>query len=140
MSGATEHAFVLSIERIDVPRASEVFGASIRVGKRTNGSSTVVSRYAGRTTLEFVDGNGKRRAEHRRIVDNLHVELQLAATLQGYRRTKHATRMLEHKVYLLRCYFFGGDNKVAFVFAVFVVDHNNKFSFTEIGNSLFYTI
>ena len=64
-------------------------------------------------------------------------EVQLGATLHGDRHAKYATSFLEHEVHILRRYFLGGYDEVAFVFTVFIVYHNEELAFTEVGNRFF---
>ena len=64
VSGASQHSFVLGVEGIDMAGASECFRHRCGVCKGAYGSSAVSRAYACGTSLEFVDGDGKRCAEH----------------------------------------------------------------------------
>ena len=46
--------------------------------------------------------------------------------------------MLEHEVDLLRGYLLGGDNQIAFVLAVLVINDDDELTFLKVGNGLFY--
>ena len=45
--------------------------------------------------------------------------------------------MLEHEVHFLGSNFFSGNNKVAFILAVFVIYDNHKLAVFEVGNGVF---
>src|ERR1700756_1615137 len=51
------------------------------------------------------------------------------------RRTYKASAMSGHKVYNFGSNIAGRGNKIAFVFAVFIINHNNQFAGFYIGNS-----
>ena len=53
---------------------------------------------------------------------------------------EHATSFTQHEIDLLLSNLFGGDNKVAFILAVFVVDHNYKFAASQLFHGLVYGI
>ena len=65
------------------------------------------------------------------------LEFQLATTLDGYRRTKHAASVAQHIVHLFGGNEFRRHNEVALVFAVFVVNNDDELSFFEVLNGFF---
>ena len=66
------------------------------------------------------------------------LSVELLAAGDGERCAEHPACVFEHEVDLLGGYLFSGNNQVAFVFAVFVIDHNNHFPFAEIDEGAFY--
>ena len=48
--------------------------------------------------------------------------------------------MLEHEVHLLGSDLLGGDDEIAFVLTVFVVDDDDEFSFAEVLHGVFYAV
>ena len=62
------------------------------------------------------------------------------AALFGDRRAEHAAAVLEHEIDMLGCDFLGGNDKVALVLSVFVVDDDDEFSGLEVFNGLFYCV
>ena len=64
-------------------------------------------------------------------------QVKLFATRHRDRRAEDATGVLQHEVYLLGRYFFGSDDEVALILAVFVIDYDDKLAFREIPDSFF---
>ena len=67
-------------------------------------------------------------------------QFQLLAAGDGDGGAEYTTGIFQHEVYLLRGDGLGGDNQVALILAVFIVDHDDKFAFAEVGNCLFYRV
>ena len=68
---------------------------------------------------------------------HLHAQSQLLATLLRDGGTEHAATVLKHEVDFLRGDLFGGNDEVAFVLAVFVVDNNEELAFAEVFDRFF---
>ena len=136
VSGAGQHSPILRVERIDVSGASEVLGLAGGVGKGADCGGAVVAAYARGAAFEQVDGYGKGRAEHTGIGLHLMLQFELAATLVGDGSAKHAAPAAQHEVHGLGGGEFGGHNKVALVFAVFIVNHDDEFA----GFEIFYCL
>ena len=136
VAGALQHAAVLGIEGIDVAGASEGLGLRRRVGQRADRRGAVLDRHSGRAALEFVDGHREGGAEHRGVVVYLPRKVKLGATLERDRGAQHAARVLEHEVDVFGRDFLGGDDEVALVLAVLVVDHYHEFAVAEVLEGL----
>ena len=67
-------------------------------------------------------------------------KFKFAATRDRDRSTKYTAGILEHEINLLGCDFFSGDNQVAFVLAVFVVDNDHHLSLAEVVDGLLYVV
>ena len=67
-------------------------------------------------------------------------QLQFLATFDGDRRTEHTAGIFQHEVHLLGSDLLSGDNQVALVLAVLIVDHNHKLAFPEVLDSFFYVV
>ena len=65
-------------------------------------------------------------------------QVELFAAREGDGRAEHATRVLEHEVHFLGRNLLGGNNEVALVFAVLVVNDNDEFALAEVFDGLFY--
>ena len=137
VSASSEHAVVLCIKRIYVARASECPWRSLRIGKSLDCLGPVVSRHTGRAAFELIHCNSERSAQHRCVFYNLTRKVKLIASAYRYRRTEHATSMLQHEINLLCCNFFSGNNKIALIFAVFIVYDNYKLASLEVLKSFF---
>ena len=140
MAGSLEHSLVLGVEGIDVAGAAKRLGTGCGVGEGADGGCAVGDAHARGASLELVDGDGERGAEHRRVVLYLLGEVELAAAADRHRYAEHAAGVLEHEVDLLGGNHFGGDDEVALVLAVLVIDDNHEFALAEILQCLLYTV
>ena len=64
-------------------------------------------------------------------------QVEFVASTEGDRCAKYASCIFEHEVYLFCVYLFCSDDEVAFVFAIFVIYNNDKFTFLEILDCIF---
>ena len=141
VAGAHQHAAVAGAQGVDVAGTAQLRGFGGGVGQGADGAGAVVHAHArGAAVLEVVDGDGERRAQERRVVVHLHVQLQLVAALLGDGGAEHPAAVLEHEVDVL-----GGDllrrhDEVALVLAVLVVDDDDEFALAEILDGLFYSV
>ena len=140
VSGALEHALVLCVQGVYVARTAEGLGDACGVGKGTQGGAAVLSGDSSGAALQLVHRDGERRAEHGGVFLHLACEVQFLATLYGHGRAKDATGILEHEIHLLGCYFLGGDDDVALVLAVFVINNNHHLAGGKVGNGVFYSV
>ena len=138
VSSACEYTTILRIEGIDVSRTSKPFGTCFGVSQSTHGGCAVVGGNACGAAFEEVDGHGERRAEHGSVALYLVFEVKLSATLLSDGCTQHATSLLEHVVDLFGRDELRSGDEVTFVFAVFIIDNDEKFPGFEVFQSLFY--
>ena len=138
VSSACQHTAVLGVERIDVSRAAKPFGTSFGISQSTHSGCAVVGGNACGAAFEEVDRHGERRAEHGSVALHLVFEVKLSATLFSDWGAKHATSLLEHVVDLFGRDEFRSSDEVALIFAIFIIDNDEKFSSLEIFQSLFY--
>ena len=132
VAATAQHTVVLSVERVDVAWATEGLRCGLGVGQGQDSGRAVCCRHTRGATLEFVDGDRKRRAEHRRVVLHLVWQVQFLATAQRHGCTEHAARVLEHEVHLLGCDLLGGNDEVSLVLAVLVIDDNHELTLLEV--------
>ena len=126
---------------MDMTRAAEVFRTVSGLRQRLDGGGTVVHGNACGTAMsQQVHRHREGRAQQGGVVVDLHLQVQLTATVSTHRCTQHSTTVLHHEIHLLRCYLLCGNNKISFIFAIFVIYHNQEFAFSEIRNRLFYRI
>ena len=57
---------------------------------------------------------------------------QLLATAHGERRAEQSACVLQHEVHHVGGYFLSSTDQVAFIFAVFIVNYDDKLSIPEI--------
>ena len=139
MSTSTEHAVVLSIQRIDMSRTAKSLWNRLWISQSLNGFCTIMSRYSCRTTIEFIDCYRERRAKHRCIISHLVWQIQFFCTRQCNRSTQHTAGMLEHEVHSFSGNFFCCNNQIAFIFTVLIVHNDNKLSLLKILEGVFNT-
>ena len=141
MAGTHQHTAVAGTQRVDMTRAAEVLRTVPRLRQRLDGGGTVVHGNACGTAMsQQVHRHREGRAQQRGVVVDLHLQVQLTAAFGTHRCTQHSTTVLHHEIHLLRCNLLSCNNKIAFIFAIFVIHHNQEFAFSEILNRLFYRI
>ena len=126
-----QYAVFLGFQREHVPGAAEILRLGIFIDTGSCGQSAFFCGDAG-SSVHVVDRNGERCfvvvgvfADHLR-------ELQLHAVLCAHRHADQTLGFFGHKVHVFgRCKFCGADH-VSFVFAIFVVGHEDDFSLTQI--------
>ena len=137
VAGASQHTAVLGVERVDVSRSAEVFGKHVGIGECTDGGGAVVTTHAGCAAFEQVYRHGEGSAQHAGVVLHLVVQSELVAAFNGDGSAEHAASVFQHEVHLLGGDEFSCHDEVAFVFAVFVIDHDDKLSFFEVLKCFF---
>ena len=106
----------------------------------SDGLGTVVGGDTSGAAFELIDGNCKGGAEHGGVVLYLVGQIELLAALYRDRGAEHAAGVLQHEVHLLGCNLLCGDNQVALVLAVFVIDDDHELALSEILYSFFYCV
>ena len=122
-----------------MPRAAEILRLRGRIGAFTHGIGAFIGGNTG-SGVNMVDRNRKSRFVIIGIVGNHSAELQFIHNLRVGRHANQAAGVFCHKVYVvagaeLRCH-----NKVAFIFAVFVVRNQNHFAVFYGFNGFFNSI
>ena len=140
VTGTLEHALIDGAQRVDVSRTAEILRFALGVGQCADGHGAVVHRYAGGAAFQQVHRHSKRGTQHRGVVVNLHVQFQFMAALGGNGCTQHATALAQHEVDFLFGDFFGGDDKIALVLTVLVINDNNKLAAAQLLHGLVYGI
>jgi hypothetical protein len=102
------------------------------IGQRTDRGGAVVDRDAGGATR-----HGEGSPQQRSVVLLHHVQFQLLAARLRKRCAEHAAAVGEHEIDDFGGDFLGGDDEIALVFAVFVVDDDHDPALAEILDSLF---
>ena len=126
VSGAAQHAFLTGLERENMARPAQVGGLGIGVDEAQNRLGAVGSRDARRHAIgEQIDAHRKWRGMDGGIAAHHQVEAQLVAALGGKGGAHQAAPVGGHKVDDFGRGAAGGANKIAFVFAVFVVHNDN---------------
>ena len=136
-----QHALVAGAQGIDMSRTAQIGGFRFGIGQRADRCGAVVDRDArGAVVAQQVDRHGERRAQQRGVVLLHHIEAQLGAAFLRQRGAQYAAALLEHEIHDLGSDLLRGDDEVALVFAVLVVDDDNGFADAEVFDNLLYTI
>ena len=140
MTRTAEHPFVTRPERENMPRTAQIGRLGGRIDQRPHRSRTVGRSHAGRTTVsEQIDRHRERRTEQRRIVGNLHLQIQFPTAVFGQRSAQHAAAVVKHEIDDLRGDLFAGDDKIAFVLPILVIDHDDDFARADIFDRFVHT-
>ena len=138
MSRPAQHPLLAGTQRIDMARTPQIRRTGGGIGQRTDRGGAVVDRDAGGATLpQQVDRHGEGSPQQRSVVLLHHVQFQLLAARLRKRCAEHAAAVGEHEIDDLGGDFLGGDDEIALVFAVFVVDDDHDPALAEILDSLF---
>lgn len=140
VAGTLQNATILGVERIDMTRTAERLRSGIRIRQGADGGRTVLDGHTGRATLQFVDRHGERSAEHRGVVIDLRSKVEFLATFHCDGGTQYTTGVLQHEIDIVGGNLFSGDNKVAFVLAILVVDYDYELAVAEVFESVFNLI
>ena len=102
------------------------------VGEGLDGLRAVVGRDSCGATVQFIDGHGEGGSQYGGVVLNLMGQVQFLTAFYGDGCAEHATGIFQHEVHLFGRDLLGGDDQVAFVLAVLVVDDNHEFAGLEV--------
>ena len=131
MARAHQHAAVLGDQREDMAGPDEVGGAHIAVGKSAHRVGALLGRDAGGQAVADVDRDGEGGAERRIVLRHHRIEPQARGFVAGQRRADDAAAMADDERHLLRRAMRGGDDQVALVLAVVVIDHDHDLAAGE---------
>ncbi len=124
VAGAHQCAAVARHQREDVARRGDVVARAFRVDRDGDGVGAVVRRDAGGDALARLDRHGERGLVPRAVLRRHQRQGELFAALAGQRQADQAARVAGHEVDRVRRGELRGDDKVAFVLAVLVIDQD----------------
>src|SRR6202034_3697382 len=122
---AHQHSPLARAKREDVSGTRQVGRPGRRIDRDLNGAGAIVGGDAGRHAGARVDRLTEGSAELRSIFRGHGTDVEMFEALFGHGQAYQAASELGHKVDGLGRDLLGGQGEVAFVFAVFVVDHND---------------
>ena len=141
MSRTAQHALVAGTQGVDMSWTAQIGGFRLGIGQRTDRGGAVVDRDArGAVVAQQVDRHGERRAQQRGVVLLHHVETQFGTAFLRQRGAQYAAALLEHEIHDFGGDLLRGDDEIALVFAVLVVDDDHRFAVAEVFDNLLYTI
>ena len=107
------------------------------VDRHMNRGGTVRRRNPGRDVFAGVDRDREGCAKHRSIFDCLLGQVQFFDALGSQCQTDQSAGMPGHEIDGLRGHLFCGNDEVAFVFPVFVVDQDDEFPLLNVADGVF---
>ncbi len=125
MSGARQYAARVRDQRKHVTRLDDVPRSCARRTRDANGVRAIGGRDARGHTFGRLDRNGEVGPVHRAVHRRHGRELQLARALFGDRHADEAASETRHEIDDLGRDGVGGDDEVAFVLAIFLVDQDD---------------
>ena len=105
-----------------------------------DGGDPVLSGNTGGYTFLRLDGHGEGCAVFAGVVADHHRQLKAADVLIGQAEADNAAAFADEQGHLFGGQVFGGENEIAFVFPVFIIDQKNAMPATEGGQGCFYAV
>ncbi len=136
MAGAHEDAAVLCLKRKDVAGLDEVARPRVATHSRLDGARPVGGRDAGRHADRRFDRDGEGSAVRGAVLCRHRRQLQTLAALAGKREANEAATEARHEVDRFRRDVVGGDDEIAFVLAIFLVDEDHHAAGGQVGDEL----
>ncbi|MNZ88693.1 hypothetical protein D3C78_1075910 [compost metagenome] len=137
MAGAGQHAAFAGAQREDMARLHDVGGAGVGGDGGGDGACTISSRDTGGDTDGGLDGHGEGGAEHAAVARHHLLQAQAFAVLVGQGQADQATGFAGHEADRLGRAAVGGQQQVAFVFPVLIVDQQDHFAEAVIFDDFF---
>ena len=131
-----EHAAGLGAQREDVTRLHEIAVRRVGVDRDLDRPAAVGGGDPGRDTLARLDRHGEGGAERRLVVVGHRAQAEVIGALLGEAEAHEAARVRRHEVDRLGRRELRGDDQVALVLAVGVVDDDHEAPFADVLDRL----
>ncbi|MNZ56689.1 hypothetical protein D3C78_746410 [compost metagenome] len=128
VAGPLEHAAGLGAQREDVPGTGEVVRLGGRIGQGVEGQRAVGGGNAGAGTVTVIDADGEGGLVRLGVGLDHQRQLERIEALAGQRDADQAAAVADQEGHLRGRDGVGGDDQIAFVLAVGVVDHDDEFA------------
>ncbi len=140
LPGAPQHTALLRLQGENMTGLRQVAGLRLRIDCHMNGRGPIRGRNAGRNVFSRIDGHGEGRAERGGILRRLLRQLELLHPLRGQGETDQSTGMFGHEIDGLRRHMFGGNDKIAFVLTILIIDEDDAFPLFDVFDCVFDTM
>ena len=137
VAGAAQHAALDRAQREDVARAAEGRRLCLRVEQLLDRVAALEGRDA-RLRVVGVDGDGEGRLVVVRVVGDHLADVERVEALAVDWRADEALGVRRHEVDVLRRDRLGGDDQVALILAVLIVDDDDHLSVLDVFDGLFH--
>jgi hypothetical protein len=137
MAGADQHAAVACDQREDMAGGDDVRLLLGRIDRHRDRPRAIRRRDARRHAFERLDRHSERGLVPRAVVAAHQLESELFGPRLGQRETDQAATELRHEVDLLGRRHLRGDDQVALVLAVLVIDQDEHPAVARLVDDLF---
>jgi hypothetical protein len=132
MPSTNENAAVLGANGNNVTGAGEVFGLGMIVDKDSNGCRAVVCTDASSGAMKRINGLAHGGAMAGGVDASHHFDFQIGEAFARRSNKGHPPAKLDHEIDRFRRAALAGDEKITFVFAVFIIDQHDEFAGTHV--------
>ena len=136
MAGAHQHATIHRLQREDMARLHQIAGLGIGCHGGLHGAGTVSGGDAGGDAFGGLDGDGEGSGVDGAVVGRHRRQAQVLAALARQRQADQAAAIACHEVDGFGRDMVGGQDQVAFVFAVFVIDQDHHLARAHVGHDI----
>jgi hypothetical protein len=102
-----------------------------------NRCGSIRCRDSRRNVSPGIDGHGESRTEGGGILHRLLREMEFFDSLGRQGETDQPTGVSGHEIDGLGRHVLGGNDKIAFILAIFIIDEDDKFSILNVSNGVF---
>jgi len=137
VTGATQHATVLCAQRHHMAGLGEVIGNTRWIRQQSHRGSAVRSRNTCSHTMSGVDSDGIGGAVLV-LVDRIHrQQAQPVADIAIERNAQITRGVPDHESDQFGCGLLGGEDQIAFILAILIIDDNDGLTRSDVGNRPF---
>lgn len=116
---------------------SEILWSGLGINRGEYCGRAIRSGDTSRDAFPRVDRDGKRGSQIGCVIGDLGSQVQFVATFFCEGQANQAARMPGHEINDFRRGFFGSADKVAFIFAIFIIDDDDHATVTNFGGGFF---
>jgi hypothetical protein len=120
--------------------ARQVAGLGLRIDRHMNRRGPIRRRDSRRNVFPRIDRHGEGRAEGGGVLNRLLREMEFFDSLGSQGETDQPTGMFGHEVDGLGRHVLGGNDEIAFVLAIFVIDEDDEFPLLDVPNCVFNAV
>jgi hypothetical protein len=120
--------------------AREVAGPGLRIDRHMNRRGPIRRRNSRRNVFPRIDGHGEGRAERGGILNRLLREMEFFDSLGSQGETDQPAGIFGHEINGLGRHVLSGNDEIAFILAVFVIEEDDESPLLNVPNCLFDTM
>ena len=137
MTRAHQHAAVARDQREDVARRHDLLAALARVNRHRDRTGAIGGGDAGRHAVARLDRNGEGRLVPRAVMAAHQPQPERVDARLGHRQADQPAPVPRHEVDLLRRRHLRGDDQIAFILAILVIDQDEHPAVLRLVDDLF---